>query len=199
MTELIDRRYFLELAVADPKILCRNERCRYLADQNQYHLELWGDRYCLDVASCTIEYTAVTGPLPHPYFELLAIYYLFRTQDIVLVGDWFSEKDLPGGSIFFRGPHKIPTELIVNRFKNDLQEFKKQCLRFGGKPVNMADAAFCFSIAPDISVVVLYWLGDEDFPAEAKILYDQSIIGLLSLDIVFALAVGVCSRIGTAD
>ncbi len=198
MPELIDQRYFLELAAADPKIVCRNGRCRYSADQNQYQLELWGDLYSIDAKACTIEHTVVTGPLPHPYFEMLVIYYLLRTQDIVLVGDWFSEKDLPGGATFFRGPHKIPTELIVNRFDNDLQQFQDRCLRFGGKPVDMADAAFSFAIAPDISVAVLYWLGDDDFPAEAKILYDQSVIGLFSLDIVFALAVGVCARIGSA-
>jgi hypothetical protein len=61
----------------------------------------------------------------------------------------------------------------------------------------MADAAFSFSITPDIPVAVLYWIGDEDFPAEVKILYDRSITELLSLDILFALAVGVCARIGT--
>lgn len=198
MTELIDRNYFLELAAADPEILCRNNRCRYLAEEKQYRLELWGDRYLIDAAAGRIEYIEVMGPQPHEYFELLVIYYLLRRQDIVLAGEWFSEKDFPGGSTFFRGPHKIPTERIVNRFKNDLQQFCDQCLRFGGIPLDMADAAFCFSIAPDISVAVLYWLGDEDFPAEAKILYDQSMIGLLSLDIVFALAVGVCARIGTA-
>jgi hypothetical protein len=62
----------------------------------------------------------------------------------------------------------------------------------------MADAAFCFSITPDLPVAVLYWVGDEDFPAEAKILYDRSISELLTLDILFALAVGVCAGVSMA-
>jgi hypothetical protein len=41
----------------------------------------------------------------------------------------------------------------------------------------------------------VYWVGDEDFPAEAKVLFDKTIIDHLALDIVFALAVLVCNRI----
>jgi hypothetical protein len=123
------------------------------------------------------------------------MYYLLSTKDTSLLGEWISEKDLPGGSTFFRGPHRIPTDLITKQFNNDLQGFKNRCEQLGGTQIDMADAAYCFSITPDIPVVVLYWIGDEDFGAEAKILYDRSVAELLSLDILFALAVGVCTRI----
>jgi len=198
MTEIIDPSYFAKLAEADPAELCRHGRCRYLADEGRYALDLWGDRYLIDPAACKIEHIATTGPLPHQYFELMVVYYLLRSKDIRLTGEWVSDKDLAGGPTFFRGPHRIPTDLISNRFNNDLQKFKIQCTRFGGSQLEMADAAFSFSIAPDLPVAVLYWAGDEDFPAEAKILYDRSVTELFTLDIVFALAVGVCTRIGTA-
>jgi hypothetical protein len=58
----------------------------------------------------------------------------------------------------------------------------------------MADVAYRFDIVPRIPVGVLYWQGDEDFPAEAKILYDQTITAHLASDIVYALAVGICER-----
>ena len=60
----------------------------------------------------------------------------------------------------------------------------------------MADAAYRFSITAHIPVSVLYWIGDEEFPPEAKILYDRTITEHLSLDIVFALATEICTRIG---
>ena len=119
-----------------------------------------------------------------------------RAKDITLLDEWVSEKDLPGGPTFFRGPHRIPTDLISERYGNDLQAFKTCCEKLDGTPLDMADAAYSFSIAADVPVAVLYWIGDDDFPAEAKILYDRSIGELLSLDILFALAVGICTRIG---
>ena len=62
----------------------------------------------------------------------------------------------------------------------------------------MADAAYSFRMTPRIPVAVLYWIGDEDFPAESKILYDKTIAEHLAPDIIYALAVGTCDRIGNA-
>jgi hypothetical protein len=196
MTELIDQSYFQQLRDANPQEICRNGRCSFSADTQQYSLHIWSDLYLVDLNKENITHLLKNSPPPHEYFDLLGMYYLLSTKDTSLKGEWISEKDLPGGSTFFRGPHRIPTDLITEQFSNDLQEFKNRCEQLGGTPIDMADAAYCFPITPDIPVVVLYWIGDEDFGAEAKILYDRSVAELLSLDILFALAVGVCTRIG---
>ncbi len=195
MTKIIDESYFVELKNADPEQLCRNGRCSYNTEKHQYSLQIWGDQYLIDLNNSTIEQVPATGPQPHEYFYLFVMYYLLRARDIPVQNEWVSEKDLPGGPTFFRGPHQIPTNLISGQFGNNLDEFKACCARLAGTPIPMADAAFSFSITPDIPIAVLYWIGDEDFPAEAKILYDRSITELLSLDILFALAVAVCHRI----
>lgn len=195
MTTIIDQSYFAELKDADPRTLCEKGRCIYLADKKQYSLEVWGDTYLVDPANEKIDHLAASGPSPHDYFALFVIYYLLRVRGIRLRQEWVSEKDLPGGSTFFRGPHLIPTDLICRRFGNDLKGFKSWCENLGGSPIDMADAAYRFLITPDIPVAVLYWRGDDDFPAEAKVLYDRSVTESLTLDILYALGVGVCSRV----
>ena len=106
------------------------------------------------------------------------------------------EKDIPGGTTFFRGPHEIPTNLISLRFNNNINEFKERCEQLHAIPRSMADAAYSFKITPRIPVAVLYWRGDDDFPAESKILYDRTIAEHLASDIIYALAVGICERLG---
>lgn len=196
MTELIDKSYFHQLSDANPQVICRNSRCSFSSETQQYSLQIWGDLYIVDPNKENITHILTNSPPPHEYFDLLAIYYLLNTKDTSLIGEWISEKDLPGGPTFFRGPHRIPTDLITKQFNNDLLDFKNRCEQLGGTSIDMADAAYCFSITPEIPVVVLYWIGDEDFSAEAKILYDRSVAEILSLDILFALAVGVCTQIG---
>ena len=46
-------------------------------------------------------------------------------------------------------------------------------------------------------MAALYWCGDDEFPAEAKILYDRTITEHLATDIIYALAVGVCRRLAS--
>lgn len=196
MTNVVDKSYFSQLAHADPEILCRKKCCSYDADTGKYSVIAWGDHFLIDCTHAKIDIVSTTSRQPHEYFDLFVMYYLLQDKDIPLTGEWISEKDLPGGSTFFRGPHLIPTELISRRFGNDLEAFCAWSRQLGGTPVELGDAAFRFEITEDIPVVVLYWAGDEDFPAETKILYDRSIAELLSLDILYALAVSVCDRLG---
>jgi hypothetical protein len=124
------------------------------------------------------------------------IHYLLNSKEIQISNEWISEKDIPGGTTFFRGPHEIPTNLISLRFSNDINEFKERCEHLDGIPLNMADATYSFKITPRIPVAVLYWRGDDDFPTESKILYDRTITEHLASDIIYALAVGICERLG---
>ncbi len=132
----------------------------------------------------------------HDYFYLFIVHYLLKSKEIELSNEWISEKDIPGGTTFFRGPHEIPTNLVSRRFNDDVKAFKNRSQQLQGSPLNLADAAYSFKITPRIPVAVLYWRGDDDFRAEAKILYDRTIAEHLPSDIVYALAVGVCERLG---
>ena len=98
--------------------------------------------------------------------------------------------------MFFTVSHEIPTHLISERYSNDIDGFRRTCEQLLGTALDMADASYSFNITRRIPVAVLFWDGDEDFPPESKILFDKSIAELLVPDIVLALAVEVCSRIG---
>jgi len=199
MNDIIDDSYFIELAGQKPADICRQVLCSYDSAKAVYTVQFWTDKYTIDPEKLSI--TGVNDDfIPvHEYFYLFIIYYLLRAKEVDLSGEWISDKDIPGGSTFFRGPHDIPTNLICNRFNNDIDAFKKRCRQLQGTSVAMGDAAFTFRIAPRIPVTVLYWMGDEDFPAEAKLLYDRSITEHLSLDIIFALVYEICTRISGKD
>jgi len=196
MADRIDKSYFTELTGQNPTDICRQALCDYDSENKFYTVRLWTNEYRVDPVQYTIAGVSDNFTAPHEYFYLFIIYYLLKAKNICMAGEWISDKDITGGSTFFRGPHNIPTDLICNRFHNDIEAFKKRCTQLQGTASDMADASFTFKIAPRIPVTVLYWQGDEDFPPEAKLLYDGSITKHLSLDIIFAMAVEVCSRIG---
>lgn len=196
MTGIVDDIYFKGLAEKDPLDLCKRALCRYDDEKKCYVVSVWGDEYEIFPHERRIDLPDKTVQKPHEYFPLFIVYYLLKLNGIEVTGEWISEKDLPGGPTFFRGPHEIPTRLISQRFGNDIDAFRNRCVVLHGTSLDMGDAAFRFEIVPDIPVVVLYWAGDDEFPPEAKILYDRSIAEKLTLDIVFALAVEICARIG---
>jgi hypothetical protein len=199
MTELIDKVHFQELSTRDPEDVCRRAGCRYDRATDRYTVSVWGEDVNIFPHSMTIE--SASGELQdrHAYLYLFAIHYLLGSQVVDISGSWISEKEVPGGATFFRGPHRIPTDMVSNRFNNDTDAFKQRCRQLGGEPIEMADAAYVFRITDRIPVAALYWQGDDDFPAECKILYDRTINAHLAPDVIYALAVGVCKRLGRSD
>ena len=170
--------------------------CEYDDINDLFILSVWGDDYGIFPNQLKIKCMDNKIQSLHDYFYLFIIHYLLTSKEIEITNEWISEKDIPGGTTFFRGPHQIPTNLISLRFNNNVNEFKERCEQLHGIPLNMADAAYRFKITPRIPVAVLYWKGDDDFPAESKILYDRTIAEHLASDVIYALAAGICNRLG---
>lgn len=180
----------------DPLDVCNRALCQYDRVDQTFTLSVWGEQVTVFPHQCKIE-SALNKP-PHRYevLDLFAIHYLLGAKATQIANSWISEKEVPGGATFFRGPHRIPTDMVSNRFANDIGGFKRRCEQLNGQPIRMAEAACTFKITPRIPVAALYWCGDDDFPAEFKILYDKTIQIHLATDIIYALAVGICQRLG---
>lgn len=189
----VDDCHFQDLAKMDPADVCRRALCNYDADQGCYILSIWGEDYGVFPAESRI--TCFHDPkwdITH-FLDLFMVHYLLTSREVPISKEWISVKDITGGVTFFRGPHALPTHLIETKYGADPGGFSDACTRLGGTTLHMADGAFVFRIAPRIPVAVLLWEGDEEFPPESKLLFDGSIGEHLTLDIIFALGVGVCS------
>ncbi len=197
MSDTVDPGYFDELAKRDPLEVCRRALCRFDSSTQTYLLSVWGQEYAIDSFNAAIVRKDPRNARVGNLMGLFILYYLLYGKEMEASGEWISEKEVPGGAAFFRGPHAIPSRLIAERCGEDLEEFKKRCRRLSGTPLKMADVAFRFVITPRIPVAVLFWEGDEEFPAEAKLLFDRTIAQQFPPDVIFSLAVEICDRIGT--
>lgn len=199
MADYISETHYKDLEVCRPESVVQQTGCAWDPVSQTYTLTVWNHEYQVELSQRRIVAQEGAPPTFGEYLHLFILFYLIKAQKKQVSGTWVSEKDLVGGAAFFRGPHILPVDQITDRVKNDLGLFEKICKGLGGRPVNFADAAFSFQITPQIPVAVLYWQGDEDFPAEAKLLFDSTIEAHLPLDIVFALAVEVCCVVARAD
>ena len=195
MTKAIDACHFQDLARKDPEGVCKSALCRYDSNKGCYILSVWGEDYCIFPEASRIMRLGDDKSNTHTLFGLFMVHYLLTSKEIPITKEWISEKDIPGGATFFRGPHEIPAYLIEKRYGDNVGGFSDACEQLGGMPLDMADKAYAFRIAPRIPVAILLWKGDDEFPAESKMLFDRSIIEHLALDIVFSLAVETCKRI----
>jgi len=200
MTNSIDTSHFQELAGKDPEDVCKRALCSYDSNKRCYALSVWGEDYDIYPGESKITRIRDGNSDIKTFFGLFILHYLLTSKAIPISKEWISEKDIPGGEAFFRGPHAVPTHLIVEGYGNNIAGFSNRCEQLDGITLQMADKAYSFRIAPRIPVAALLWEGDDEFQAESKILFDRTIVEHLTLDIIFALAVEICTRVaGSPD
>ncbi len=120
-------------------------------------------------------------------FQILLIRYLSTPMPGGLSGIQVTEKELPGGATFFRGPHALPVQAVEARFGQDPQAFLERGQQLGGVPVEQGDAALMFKPFRETPVTLVLWQTDEEFPAQVTAAFDRSICRWFELDMVFLL------------
>jgi hypothetical protein len=106
--------------------------------------------------------------------NLVILHYLLSARDKPLANKWVSEKDLPGGGLFFTAAHALPMESLTGAFDARLGLMEGLCYRF--------------RILPRIPILIIFWIRDEEFEPSSHILFDETIgAHLNSLDLVYAL------------
>ncbi len=119
---------------------------------------------------------------------LVLLHYLIHAEDCAVSGRWIGEKDLPGGNIFFHGPHQLPTRPLAELFQVDLQHFERAGELLRGKRDAYGDCAYVFTVFPRVPVLVVFWRGDEEFEPKVSFRFDETIVRHFPLlDQVFAL------------
>ncbi len=134
-------------------------------------------------------------------FELVlaVLHYLLEAQMKPLLGEWVSEKDVPGGELFFRGPHAIPTDRLLSVFGMNPELFRLAAERLGGTPVPMGDAGYRLWAFPRVPVLFLLWKGHDEFEPVLHVRFDRGITEQIqTLDTLWGLMNVVCRSLRSA-
>jgi hypothetical protein len=123
------------------------------------------------------------------------VVYLLKARNIPLSGRRVTEKELPGGDLFFRGPHELARGPILSRFGQDPNGLLRAGLALGGEPVPFGDAGLRFQVLPRVPLECILWAGDPEFPASLTFIFDASVSEHLPLDVILALAALVSGRL----
>lgn len=128
--------------------------------------------------------------------EFLVLSYLCNVKNEPQTGVWITERQLPGGNLFFQGPHRLPYLRIIERFGRDADGFLKAGQAVGAEPLEFGDASLAFQVFPRIRFGCVLWIEDDEFPARVTFLFDESLKRQLPLDVVLGLVNVVVRAIG---
>lgn len=169
---------------ADPYRLAENTRTKYISQGQEkgiFQIKVWEDNIIMSYP----DYKVVDGQTLQPLdsvTEALLAYYFSISRGFPNSGRWISFNELPDGKFYSRAFQGYTGDDLAREFQNDIELFAMAAERLGGHSEPLGDRAYSFQVLPLVAILVVCWLGDEDFPTSYRILFDASSIYHLPTD-----------------
>ncbi len=169
--QLADLR--LQLADANPAVLAAHTGAVYVPDR-ELQLPLFGELFVVTLPDLAVLDGRTRREEPSLDTQTMLLLHLVTSNGAPLVGRWISFRELPDGGFYHQAFQGYTGHEIAKCFGGDLAALERAALGLGGRPEEMGDAAYSFRALPRVPLLVAYWLGDEDFPSSARVLFDAS-------------------------
>jgi len=193
----IDSFHWEKLLTLHPTDVCNRTEALYQPAYEGYLLPVYNLRYLvLPKMKKILRMEWNDKPVEEEllsFFHLMVLVYLTEAKEIKPTHTWVSEKDLLGGSTFFRGPHQLQVKGLEDLYGKDPIAFLKAGKRLGGSEILYGDKGFALEVFPKVPLAYVLWKEDEEFPPRIGVLFDSSIQSHLPLDIIWCM-VGETSR-----
>ena len=112
--------------------------------------------------------------------QILFLHYMSASEIPAATGHWISYREIPGAAFYFGAFIKRAVEPLKKVFGQNLSGFTRAAEKLHAREIKNGDASFEFKVLPAVPLQLILWTGDEEFPAEANILFDSSIGQILS-------------------
>jgi hypothetical protein len=108
----------------------------------------------------------------HVSIQIVLLHYLLTADGTPPADRWLAFRELPDGMFYAQAFAGHAEGLLAEKLGANLDGFRRAADSLGGSPLDLANAAYRFQAFPRLAVAALLWEGDEDFPAQARILFD---------------------------
>lgn len=134
--------------------------------------------------------TAPGGMKSFSLYDELNIFTMlwYSREGAHLTGEWLPFESLRSAGPYgpaFRSGNLKPFAATFSGHKASLRE---ALLAFGGRRLPTGDVGYEIDVFPCIPMRVLFWEGDEEFPAQANLLFDRSAPDFIHVESVVTIA-----------
>jgi hypothetical protein len=135
-------------------------------------------QHCL-VTLPDVEVVAASGNPLTQRDRLIILHYLNTADGAPFAGKPLTFKELPEGMIYFPTFVKRAVKPILDKYADAPEALMAAAEKLGGVKSEGGDFSFKLKALPRVPITLTLWLGDEELPAEANILFDGSITDYL--------------------
>jgi hypothetical protein len=114
--------------------------------------------------------------------QALLLYYFNIADGFPIQNRWIAFSDLPDGRFYNQAFQGYTGNELARAFQNDMPAFELAAQSLQGVRQPLGSASYLYWALPRVPILVVYWLGDDEFPASAQLLFDASASHYLTTD-----------------
>jgi len=159
--------------------------------QGNLRVEFLGREYMIDQAEWTVQRS--DGATPAALIQSLLLTYLYKADGTPPIDRWLGFRELPDGLFYASAFQGYTGAELVRNLNGDVAAFKQASEKLQGIVLAIGDAGYVFQLLPHLKLAVVMWTGDEEFPAQAQVLFQETAAHYLvteGLAIVGSLLIG---------
>ena len=112
--------------------------------------------------------------------QVLLLHYLQGCREKTLTGNWIAYREIPGASFYFAAFVKRAIDPLKKVFGHNIEGLNQAGAKIGAEQMDFGDAGLQLTVLPKTPLQLILWQGDDEFPAEANILFDEITGDILS-------------------
>ncbi len=143
-------------------------------------LSLLGTSYWIELPNLVAHFA--DGTVCPEELQILFLDYLVHGDGTPPSGQWIGFQQLPNGMFYRKAFQGYSGDQLVHDLDSQIDAFREAAAILGGEPVELGDAAYAFRVLPNVPLAVVWWSGDEEFPANGTVLFDASTSHYLPTD-----------------
>jgi hypothetical protein len=91
-----------------------------------------------------------------------------------MTSEWIAFNQIPGGMFYAQAFQGYTGDELAKVFGNDSEVFMDANEKLGGRREFFGNLAYSYQVLPRVPIMVVCWLGDEDFPPSYRMLFDSN-------------------------
>lgn len=111
---------------------------------------------------------------PSEFTQAMILYYLSTADGSPIMGRWISFSELPDGKFYHKAFQSYTGIKLLREIGSNQEGFEGCAQTLSGQKSDYGQASYIFQALPKVPLMVVQWLGDEDFPTNFQILFDQN-------------------------
>lgn len=167
----------LELKKRDPMALGKAAGVEALVGDGSSELTVpyLGSTYLVEIGSKVDVRRKEEGPEVSLPDKILIAHYLLGASGPKPRGKLITFRQVRDGKFYFEAFQKRARDPFLSFFGGNGRLFRKCAETMGATPVENGDFGMEFRVFPQVLVQLVLWEGDEEFPPDATVLFDESI------------------------